>query len=117
MYNLTSMLKSIVDKLDTKRCDELAALKQDASDMMSLHSTNAWDKTKQSWSMGGRMDSIHEEDEAQGSGKGKGAQGSKPNDEDDFGVFDSDNIRAALGRMNYKVAYVAFNVCAPSFLT
>ena len=67
--------------------------------------------------MGGRMDSIHEEDEAQGSRKGKGAQGSKPNDEDDFGVFDSDNIRAALGRMNYKVAYVAFNVCAPSFLT
>ena len=30
---------------------------------------------------------------------------------EDLGIFDSDNIRAALRRMNYQVAYVAFGVC------
>jgi hypothetical protein len=114
MYNLTSMLESIVNKLDKKRCHELVGLKQDASDMNSLHTNNSWNKTNKSRSKGGRMDSIPEEDGARGSGKGKGAHGSKPKDEEDFGVFDSDNIRAALSQMNYKVAYVAYNVCAPS---
>jgi hypothetical protein len=80
--------------------------------MMSLHSSNAWNKTNKSGNMGRRLDSIHEEDETQG--RGKGAHGLKPKDENDLGVFDSDNIRAALSQMNYKVAYVAFNVCAPS---
>jgi hypothetical protein len=72
---------------------------------MSLHSSNTWNKTNKSGTRG----------------RGKGAHGSKPkdenddyDDENDLGVFDSDNIRAALSQMNYKVAYVAFNVCAPS---
>ena len=97
MYNLASMLKCILDELDIKKCEELEAVKHDASDMKSFHSSSADNKTDKSGSMSGRMDSIHEEDETRG--PRKGAQGST-NDEEDFGVFDSDNIRAALSQMN-----------------
>lgn len=104
MYNLSSMLESILDELDIKKCNDLEAVKHYASDMISLHSDNAWKKTNKFGSMGGRLDSIHEEDETRG--RRKGAHGSKPKDENNLGVFDSDNIRAALSQMNYKVAYV-----------
>jgi hypothetical protein len=45
MYNLASMLESILDKLDIKKCNELEAIKQDASGMKSLPSSNVWKKT------------------------------------------------------------------------
>jgi hypothetical protein len=71
MYNLTSMLEFILDKLDVKKCNELEAVKEIASDMKSLHSGGIWKKTDKSRSRGGRMDTIPEED-AQGSGGGSG---------------------------------------------
>ena len=112
MYNLASILESIIDKLDVKKFNDLVALKAAASGMMSLNSSGAWKKTDRSGGKkGGGMDSIPEEDDADSSRRK--TEGSESEDED-LGVFDSDNIRAALRQMNYQVAYVAFGVCAPS---
>jgi hypothetical protein len=102
MYNLASMLESILDKIDVKKCNELAAIKQEASKIESL--CGAWKRTNKTWNKGGCMDSILGSE-----------QELRSSDEDVLGVFDSDNVRAALNRMNYQVAYVAFGVCcAPS---
>lgn len=97
MYNLASVLESILDQLDDSKRDELQAIKKKASGMKSLHSSGAW--TKQT--VARTLDSIVEEPEDSG-----------PRDEDDLGVFGDDNVRADLDRMNYKVAYVAFGVCS-----
>jgi hypothetical protein len=105
MYNLSSILKSIVDKLDINKCNELAAVKTDASGMISLNTSGAWDNTRQAESKGKGMDSIPEEPER---------RGSEPEDPDDLGVFDDDDVREALNQMNYQVAYVAYGVCLPS---
>ena len=107
MYNLASMLESIIEKLDFKKCDELAAMKQVASDMQSFYSSDVWNKTKKTESeRRGRMDSIPEEEDARGSRY-------EDEDEDDLGVFDNDIVRGALNLMDYQVAYVAFGVmCA-----
>ena len=114
MYNLSSMLESILDKLDIKKFNELEAVKRAASDMDSLNSSGTWKETNKCRSRGGLLDSVPEEEGARGSG-GE-AQGSEPEDEEeDLGVFGSDNIRAALSQMNYQVAYVAYGVCAPIF--
>ena len=118
MYNLASILESIIDKLDVKKFNDLVALKAAASGMMALNSSGAWKKTNRSeGKKGGGMDSIPEEDADSSRRKTEGSEskteGSESEDED-LGVFDSDNIRAALRQMNYQVAYVAFGVCAPS---
>jgi hypothetical protein len=114
MYNLASILESILDNLDDTKCNELEAVKQDASGMKSFHTSGAWKKTNKPQSKGGRMDSIPEVEDAHGSVE----EGSEPvdedEDEDDLGVFGNDNICAALSKMNYQVAYVAYGVCAPS---
>ena len=103
MYNLTSILKSVVNKLDAKRCSNLLALKQDASDMKSLHTSGAWKTEKAKGGKGGRMNTIPEE-----------GRGSEPQDENGLGVFDDPNIHAALNNMNYKIAHIAYQVCVPS---
>ena len=103
MYNLASILKSVVNELDAKRCSNLLALKQDASDMKSLHTSGAWKTEKAKGGKGGRMNTIPEE-----------GRGSEPQDEDDLGVFGDDDICTALNQMNYQVAYVAYGVCVPS---
>ena len=113
MYNLKSMLYSMLDIIDVKKFDKLKTIKNIASAMKSLTTSGAWKKTNKSGSRGGRMDSIPEEDAR---GSGEEAQGSEDEneDEDDLGVFDNDNIRAALNQMNCRVAYIAYGVCAPS---
>ena len=112
MYNLASILESILDKLDVMKFNDLLDLKAAASGMMALNSSGAWKKTGRSeGKKGGGMDSIPEEDDADSSW---GKTGRSESEDEDLGVFDSDNIRAALRRMNYQVAYVAFGVCAPS---
>lgn len=112
MYNLASILKSIIHELDDKKCIKLAALKQDTSGMKSLHTGDAW-KTGKAVDKKGRMDTIPEEGRSS-EPQDEGGQGSEPVDEGDLGVFDDDAIRAALNPMNYQVAYVAYGVCAPS---
>ena len=111
MYNLASILESILDTLDVKKFKELLDLKAAASGMMTLNSSGAWRKTDKSGGKGGDMDIIPEVDDA-GSSRGE-IEGSESESED-LGVFDSDNIRAALRQMNYQVAYIAYGVCAPS---
>ena len=101
MYNLASILKSILDQLDDKKCKELEALKRDSSGMTSFHTSGTW-KTNKAESSERRMGTIHEE-----------GQDSEPMDEDDLGVFGNNAISAALSQMNYQVAYVAHGVCVP----
>ena len=113
MYNLASILKSVISELDVEKCTNLVALKQDASGMKSLHTGGAWKTNKAESGKGGRMNTIPEE------GRGsepqdEDGQGSEPEDEDDLGVFGDRVIRAALHRMNYQVAYVVYGVCVPS---
>jgi hypothetical protein len=112
MYNLASILRSLINELDGAECMKLAALKKDATDMKSLHTGDAW-KTNKPEGKGRRMHTIHEE------GRGSEPQdedgrSSEPEDKDDLGVFDDHVIRAALNQMNYQVAYVAYGVCVPS---
>jgi hypothetical protein len=112
MYNLASILKSVINELDDKKCRKLAALKAAALGMKSLHSGDAW-KTSKAGGKGRRMYTIPEE------GRGSEPQdedgwSSEPEDEDDLGVFDDHVICAALSQMNYQVAYVAYGVCVPS---
>jgi hypothetical protein len=112
MYNLSSMLESILDSLDVKKCNELEAVKQDPLGIKTFHTSSAWKKTNKSESRGGRTDSIPEMDDARDSGEE--GLGSEPEDEDDLGGFGNDNIRAALSKMNYQVAYVDYGACASS---
>ena len=104
MYNLASILKSIVGELDVKRSVDLAALKQDASGMKSLHSAR---KTHQTDGKGGPMDTIPEE------GQGSGPQGGVSQGRD-LGVFSDNVIHAALDKFNCEVEDIACGVCVPS---
>jgi hypothetical protein len=99
MYNLASVLESILGQLDDSKRAELQAVKKQASGMMSLHSSGAWTKK----TVARTLDSIVEESEDSG-----------PRAEDDLGVFGDDRVRAGLDKLNYKVAYVAFGVCSLS---
>jgi hypothetical protein len=110
MYNLASILKSIIGELDVERFVDLAALKQDASGMKSLHSAK---KTHQTGGKGGPMDTIPEE--GQGSGpQGGVSQGPEPEKDGDLGVFSDNVIHAALDKFNYEVEDIACGVCVPS---
>ena len=101
MYNLASILESVLDKLDVKKFNKLVALKAAASSMKSLKSSDVCKTGK----------SRTEEEDSPSS---KGETEDSESESDDLGVFNSDNIRAALRQMNYQVAYVAYGVCAPS---
>ena len=105
MYNLASILESVLDTLDVKKFKELVALKAAASGMKSLKSSDVCNTGKL------RTDSRSSEGETDDSE----SEGSESESED-LGVFNSDNIRAALRQMNYQVAYVAFGVCMPSVI-
>jgi hypothetical protein len=96
----------------SKKCNELVAVKQEALGMKIFHASGAWKKTNKSETRGGRTDSIPEVEDARDSGEE--GLGSEPEDEGDLGVFGNDNIRSALSKMNYQVAYVAYGVCASS---
>ena len=123
MYNLASILKSVVNELDGERCKNLVALKHEASGMKSLHTGGAWKANKAEGGKRGRMDTIPEEgrgSEGRGSEpQDEDGQGPEPQDEENFGVFGDVAILAALNNMNYKVAWIAPTVCvlqSPSFL-
>ena len=99
MYNLAPELEFVLTQLDEGKKDVLAAIKNEASKMKSLHSSGAWSKP----SKGQPLNPIAEE-----------SHNSGLQDEDDLGAFSDDTVRDALDEMNYKVAYVAFGVCFPS---
>ena len=101
MYNLVPELEFILSQLDKSKRDVLVAVKNEASKMKSLYSGGAWSKPNN----GQPLNPITEESH----------NSSLQNDEDDLGVFSDDTVRDALHEMNYKVAYVAFGVCSPSF--
>jgi hypothetical protein len=67
MYNLASILKSIISELDDKGSMELAALKNEVSGMNSLHTARMTHKTddKKTDDKGGPMDTIPEEGRVQ----------------------------------------------------
>jgi hypothetical protein len=109
MYNLASILKSIIGELDDKRSTELAALKQDASGMRSLHTAR---KTHKTDGKGGPMDTIPEE--SRGSGPQDGD--SQPEKDGDLGVFGDNVIHAVLDKLNYKIEGIAYEVCVPSVM-
>jgi hypothetical protein len=100
MYNLASILKSVINELDVDRCKDLVALKHEASGMKSLHTGSAWQTGTAEGSKRGRMDTILEE-----------GRGSERENEEELGVFDDPVIHAALNKMNYKVGWVAPTVC------
>jgi len=83
MYNLASILKSMISELDGKQCMELEALKQDASGMKSLHTGGAR-KTHETDGKEGYMDTIPEEGRGSEPQDGDG-QGSEPGNEGDLG--------------------------------
>lgn len=97
MYNLATVLESFLNQLDVGKRNKLQDVKKMSSDMKSLHSSGAW--TKQTTAQ--ELESVAKESKDLG-----------PQDEDDLGVFDDDNVRADLDQMNYKVAYVVFGVCS-----
>lgn len=88
MYNLASELEYVLTQLDQSKKDVLAAIKDKASMVKSLHfsgvsSEEQRKKSHDPWSA----------------------------DEDDLGVFGDDTVIHALKKMNCKVGYVAFGVC------
>ncbi|KDR73207.1 hypothetical protein GALMADRAFT_724722 [Galerina marginata CBS 339.88] len=96
MYNLASVLESMVGQLDTSKRDELQAIKKRAADLTSVHSSGAWMKHN-----GTQTPDFDFDDE----------ESDEP-DGDELGIFGDDTIRAGLARMNYQVAYVAYGVCS-----
>jgi hypothetical protein len=125
MYNLASILKTVVNKLDVEKCQKLVALKREASDMKSFNTSGAWKTEKAKGGKGGRMNTIPEEgrgsepqDEdgqcSEPQDEGEDGQRSEPRDEDSLGVFDDPVIHAVLNNMNYEISYIDYQVCVPS---
>ena len=125
MYNLASILKSVVNKLDVEKCQKLVSLKQTALNMKSFHTSGAWKTEKAKGGKGGHMNTIPEEgrgsepqDEdgqcSEPQDEDEDGQRSEPGDEDGLGIFDDPVIHAVLNSMNYKISYIVYLVCVPS---
>ena len=99
MYNLVPEFESVLTQLDEGKRDILAAIKNEALKMRSLHSSGAWSRPSKAHSLNTIAEEPHD----------SGLQ-----DEDDLGVFADETVCDALDEMNYKVAYVAFGVCLHS---
>lgn len=101
MYNLALELEFVLTQLDKSKRDVLAAIKNEASKIKSLHSSGIWSKPSKGQPLYPIVEESHD---------------SELQDEDDLGVFSDDTVRDALRGMNYKVAYVAFGCVGNSGL-
>ncbi|KAG2123457.1 hypothetical protein DEU56DRAFT_893632 [Suillus clintonianus] len=92
MYNLAAMLEELAKHLDKRKQDSLVKVDQDAASlrMISLASKVKKDKTG-----GSTLASTVEDD-------------TDEEPRDDLGVFGTDDIKAILKKMNYKIDFIPY---------
>ena len=98
MYNLTTQISSLSGDLDQGKKGSLREIHVAAGKVLSLNSTRHQTQTKTSGST--TMNTI---------GEG-GAGTDDPQDEDDLGVFEAEDIQNVLRQMNYKIEFIPWGV-------
>ncbi|KAN0081576.1 hypothetical protein V8E55_009200 [Tylopilus felleus] len=91
MYNLATQIAAMSCDLDGKKEESLGKIQTDASNVLSLSSTIGPRGTP-----GNTMDSIPE----------RTAGSAGPQDEDDLGVFEAEDIQSVLRQMNYTIEFI-----------
>lgn len=103
MHNLTTEVDDLARELDTTKAGTLADISKAASKITSLNSRKHPVKTMRSNLAAIAEDTVESIEEMD-------------NEDDDLGVFESDDIQAALRDMNYELSYVPFGVRPVLFL-
>ncbi|KAN0081586.1 kinase-like protein [Tylopilus felleus] len=91
MYNLATQIAAMSRDLDGDKKGSLGKIQTDASNVLSLSSTIGLRGTP-----GNTMDSIPE----------RTAGSAGPQDEDDLGVFEAEDIQSVLRQMNYTIEFI-----------
>ncbi|KAN0081577.1 hypothetical protein V8E55_009201 [Tylopilus felleus] len=91
MYNLATQIAAMSRDLDGDKNGSLGKIQTDASNVLSLSSTIGLRGTP-----GNTMDSIPE----------RTAGSAGPQDEDDLGVFEAEDIQSVLRQMNYTIEFI-----------
>ena len=99
MYNLATEIIALSGELDQLKQNRLSAVKADANKVLSLSSTHQPMKTTGS-TIVDSMDPIAEGNRETGG----------PQDEDDLGVFEAEDIQNILHQMNYEIEFVPWGV-------
>ncbi|OBZ65087.1 hypothetical protein A0H81_14925 [Grifola frondosa] len=95
LYNLATLINELARELDEGKTQKLKGIRQVASKMASLHTRRSSSSSPRT--TGSASSSINERDET-----------SEIEDEDDLGIFGSDEVRCVLDEMSYKAAWLAF---------
>ena len=95
MYNLATQITALSGDLDQDKKGSLRDIYAGASKVLSLSST-IQPKTSGNTTMG----SIAEEHEGH----------HEPQDEDDLGIFEAEDIQSILHQMNYKIKFIPWGV-------
>ena len=99
MYNLTTQITALSGDLDQEKTESLADIHNAASKVLSPSTT------KRRSVVSTTMSSIQEEP--------TGTRG--PQDEDDLGVFETEDIQNVLHQMNYKIEFIPWGVRVVAF--